>query len=143
MTMTNSSSDMISRVQDEALTLARRLMLDVRQLQKYRGPNPVNIILVMRRLKLTDKLAVDAAIAAGVAAGLLELKGLYIGLGEKARDLFARRRLILDTYQPEQRPKPKRRYDKVLPAHRRGEERERLMSWRERQAAIKAWRNAN
>ena len=139
---TNSKSDMAnSPVQLDAL--AKRIMLDVWKLTRQRG-GLVNLLLVMRRLGITDKADAEAAVAVGIELLILTMDGPYVGLGETALAMFARRKLVLDTYAvPRGRNaiSLSRRSDKVLRSRRRGPCAE-LMSFKERQAMLKAWRNA-
>jgi len=139
---TNSNSDMANPpVQLDAL--AKRIMLDVWKLTRQRG-GLVNLLLVMRRLGITDKADAEAAVAVGIELSILTMDGPYVGLGETALAMFARRKLALDTYTvPRGRNAISlaRRSDKVLRSRRRGPRAE-LMSFKERQALLKAWRNA-
>jgi hypothetical protein len=144
MTMTNSSSDMTSPVQDEALTLARRLMLDVRQLIKTRGEKGAALALVARRLGVTIEDVV-AAVPFGIEQGLLvQLDDHHLGLGEKAKAAFARGKMQLRTYPVEAPAKrgPPRRYDKVLRSRRRGVRTE-FDTFKQRRAKLKAFLAAN
>ena len=118
-------------------------MLDVWKLTRQRG-GLVNLLLVMRRLGITDKADAEAAVAVGIELSILTMDGPYVGLGETALAMFARRKLVLDTYAgPRGRNAISlaRRSDKVLRSRRRGPRAE-LMSFKERQAMLKAWRNA-
>jgi hypothetical protein len=134
---------MIEKEDRAALALARRLMLDVRQLIQTRGGEAAAILLLRRRLKLADDDEVQRAIEAGVRVGLLAVvRDNYLALGEQAKALFARRKTMLNTYPPEQRTKPPTRFDKVIRSRRRGVRTE-FKRFRERGAALKAWRNAN
>jgi hypothetical protein len=139
---TNSNSDM-ANPPEQLDALARRIMLDVWKLTRQRG-GLVNLLLVMRRLGITDNADAEAAVAVGVELSILTMDGPYVGLGETALKVFARRKLVLDTYAVERGRNAislARRSDKVLRSRRRGPRAE-LMSFRERQAMLKAWRNA-
>jgi hypothetical protein len=118
-------------------------MLDVWKLTRQRG-GLVHLLLVMRRLGITDRADAEAAVAVGVELSILTMDGPYVGLGETALKVFARRRLVLDTYAVERGRNAislARRSDKVLRSRRRGPRAE-LMSFEERQAMLKSWRDA-
>jgi hypothetical protein len=119
-------------------------MLDVWKLTRQRG-GLVNLLLVMRRLGITARTDAEAAVAVGVELSILTMDGPYVGLGETALAMFARRKLVLDTYAVERGRNAislARRSDKVLRSRRRGPRAE-LRSFKERHALLKAWRDAN
>ena len=136
---------MIDDEDPDSLALARRIMLDVAQLTAARGEMGAALQLVVRRLKITELVAMERACELGVRLGLLvAVDPTHLGLGDQAKAMIARRKLQLRTYPPEQQPRkgPPRRFDRVLRSRRRGVRTE-FKVFGDRRAALKAWCNAN